>query len=321
LAALLLACLALLFTVTAVGEGRRRIAVLRPDDELYRAISLSLSPWGVDTRKSDATPPAPSQPEAVQMASRLARELDVEAVVWVTSAERGSLLWVFDARAGDVTTRMLAEAPPFDSAAAASVALSVKTVLRSSAVAPPAERFGAEPIMGNRGVFALEFGALVNWLDERKLEPRIELAGTAWFALERRLGVGAEFSSGPGVRVEEPAYSGRYREFIAGAKARFRPIHEPGLSAALALGSALHWTRLEGTIVDGSVPSSVSRLSASLDLETSLAVMLGRRSYLGASMGVAYFPAYRRYLVEGTPVFSPWRLVPSLGVHFGVEAF
>jgi hypothetical protein len=201
------------------------------------------------------------------------------------------------------------------------VALSVKTVLRSSAVAPPAERFGADPAPGTSGVFSLEFGAGMNWLDERKLEPRIELGATAWIALERRLGVGAEISSGPGVDVDEPAYSGSYREFIAGAKARVRPIHEPSLSAALGLGGSLHWTRLEGTLIDGSVPSSVRRLNASVDLDVSLTVMLGRRSYLGTSMGVFYFPAYRRYLVEGTPVFSPWRLVPSLGAYFGVEAF
>jgi hypothetical protein len=314
--------MALLSTLMAAGEGQHRIAVLRPDEELFRAITLSLSPWGVETKRSDAPPPAPSQPEAVQVASRLARELGVEAVVWVTSAEQGSVLWVFDARAGDVTTRMLAESPPFDSAAAASVALSVKTVLRSSVVAPPAERFGAEPVRTNAaGVFSLELGVGVNWLDERKLEPRIELGATAWIAAHKRLGVSVEFSSGPGIDIDEPAYSGRYREFIGAGKARFRMLHDSSLSAALGLGGAFHFTRLDGTLVESSFASSVNRTNVSLDLEATLNVMLGRRTYLGGSTGVAYFPTYRRYLVEGTPVFSPWRLVPSLGAHFGVEAF
>jgi hypothetical protein len=312
----------LLSTATAKGEEQRRIAVLRPDDELFRAITLSLSPWGVETRKSDAPLPAPSQPEAVQVASRLARELGVEAVVWVTSSERGSLLWVFDARAGDVTTRLLDETPPFDSASAASVALSVKTVLRSSVVAPPAERFGAEPARAPAArVFSLELGAGLNWLDERKREPRIELGATAWIAARGRLGVNVEVSSGPGVDIDEPSFSGRYREFVAGGKARFRMLHDPGLSAALGLGGALHFTRLDGTLVESSLARNVNRTNVSLDLDASLSVMLGRHAYLGGSIGVAYFPTYRRYLVEGTPVFSPWRLVPSLGAHFGVEAF
>ena len=314
--------MALLSTLMAAGEGQHRIAVLRPDEELFRAITLSLSPWGVETKRSDAPPPPPSQPEAVQVASRLSRELGVEAVVWVTSAERGSLLWVFDTRAGDVTTRMLAESPPFDSAAAASVALSVKTVLRSSVVAPPAERFGAEPVRTSAPrVFSLELGAGVNWLDEGKLEPRIELGATAWIAAKKRLGVNVELSSGPGVGLDEPSFSGQYREFVAGGKARFRMIHEPSLSAALGLGGALHFTRLDGTLVESSLARSVNRTNVSLDFDSTLSVMLGRRAYLGGSIGVAYFPTYRRYLVEGIPVFSPWRLVPSLGVHFGVEAF
>src|SRR6187455_2733000 len=109
----------LLFVTTALGSHERRIVVLQPDEELLRAVGLSLSAWGIETTQSDATPPEPSQPEAVQAASRLARELGVEAVVWVSSADQGSLLWVFDARAGDVTTRLLTETPPFDSAGAA----------------------------------------------------------------------------------------------------------------------------------------------------------------------------------------------------------
>jgi hypothetical protein len=132
----LLACIALLRTASVAAEGQHRLAVLGPDEELFRAISLALSAWGVETVQSDLPPPEASQPEAVERATELARQLGVEAVVWISRTERGSLVWVFDARAGDVTTRILAQTPPFDSAAAAAVALSVKTVLRSTVVAP-----------------------------------------------------------------------------------------------------------------------------------------------------------------------------------------
>ena len=46
--------MALLTAASARSEGQRRIVVLQPDDELFRAISLSLSPWDVETTRSAA---------------------------------------------------------------------------------------------------------------------------------------------------------------------------------------------------------------------------------------------------------------------------
>src|SRR5688500_13686212 len=95
LAAALLA-LAAVLNVTVAGAGQRRVVVLQPDDELLRAIVIALAPWGLDIVRSDAPMPGSSQPEAVRTALSLAQRLDAEAVVWVTSVDGGSLLWVFD---------------------------------------------------------------------------------------------------------------------------------------------------------------------------------------------------------------------------------
>jgi hypothetical protein len=316
----------LLTAASAAGEGRRRIVVLQPDDELFRAISLSLSPWDVETTRSDAAPRA-SQPEAVEGASRLARELGVEAVVWISRAERGSLLWVFDAGSGDFTIRRLAETPPFDGAQAAAVALSVKTLLRSSAVAPPAERFGAQSPGASEespradGVFALELGAGGYWFAERQAELTMKLAAVAWVLSSRRLGVSLSLASGPGSRLEGARYLGRYRELVVGGSLRYRLLHESRVSVSASLGGALHFTTLEGTLVERSFESTVSRVNPSLDLEASLSVYVTRAIYLGASAGVAYFPTYRRYLVEGEPVFSPWPAAVGVSGYCGVELF
>jgi hypothetical protein len=331
LAAALFACMVLFAAGGATGETQRKIVVLQADQELFRAIVLALSPWEVEATQSEAPLPPASQPEAVQIASQLARELEVEAVVWVSSAERGSLLWVYDTRAGDITTRVLPETPPFDSAAAAAVALSVKTVLRSSVVAPPAERFGARPAKPlpppppppppAERVFALELGAGGNWVAEGQSMLRFELASVAWILAARRLGVALEASTGPSLPIDDASFRGRYREIVAGAKARFRVIHESDVSVAVALGGALHFTTLEGALVESSLERSVSRLNASLDFETSLSLRISRATYLGASLGVAYSPTYRRYLVEGEAVFSPWPLAVGFGGHCGVELF
>jgi hypothetical protein len=313
--------MALLFARGAPAEGQRRIAVLEPDSELFRAVSLSLSAWGVETTRSDAPPPPSLQPEAVQVAANLARQLRVEAVVWVSATEGGSLLWVFDARAGEITTRMLAERPPFDSAAAASVALSVKTVLRASVVAPPEERFGAEPAQPKARLFALELGVVGTWFAEHEAQLRFELGAVAWLAAARRLGMSLELSSGPPLTIGDSTYQGRYLEHIVGAKARFRFIREPGLSAALGLGGALHWTTLEGKLVESSLERNVSRLNGSLDAQALFSVHLGGAAYLGAAADVSYLLSYQRYLVGGQPVLAPWPVGFGIGGYSGVELF
>lgn len=307
---------------TAAGAAPRRVAVLEPDDELVRAITLSLSPWDVETTRSDATPPELSQPNAVEIATRLARWLQVEAVIWISRSERATLLWVFDAATGDVTARMLAGAPPFDGAAAAAVALSVKTALRTSSVAPPAERFGAEPPPSSaHHPLAFELGGAGHWISERALEVRFELGAVAWLLLERRVGVGLELSAGPGVSLLDERFRGRYREYGASADLRVRLIREPPFAGDVSFGGGLYWTRLEGTLAANSLYRDVARRSAALDAEALVSVDMGGGAYLGVSAGVRYLPSYRRYLVEGTPVFSPWLLSPSLAGHIGVGLF
>lgn len=307
---------------TAAGASPRRIAVLEPDDELLRAITLSLSPWGVETTRSQATPPELARPDAVEAATRLARQLKVEAVIWISRTEQATLLWVFDAPSGNVTARMLAEPPPFDGAAAAAVALSVKTVLRTSSVAPPDERLGGELAAPSaHRVLALELGGSGHWISRRALEARFELAAVAWLAFERRVGVALELSAGPGVSVADERFRGRYRELVAGGELRLRPIREPPLSAAISFGGALHWTRLDGTLTASSLYRDVTRRNATLDVEVLLSVEVFGGAYLGVSAGVAYSPAYRRYLVEGTPIFSPWPLSSNLTGHIGVGLF
>jgi hypothetical protein len=320
LAALLFAFVTALATVA--GGSPRRIAILEPDDELVRAVTLSLSPWGVETTRSEATPPELSHADAVEVATQLARRLNVEAMIWISRAEEATLLWVFDAHSGNVTARRLSEAPPFDGAAAAAVALSVKTVLRTSSVAPPDERLGPEPAPpSSNHPLALELGGGGHWIGARALEARFELAAVAWLVFQRRVGVGLELSAGPGVSVADERFRGRYRELVAGGELRLRPLREPPLSVAVSLGGALHWTRLEGTLAASSLYREVARRNATLDAEVLVSLDIGGGAYLGVSAGLSYAPAYRRYLVEGNPVFSPLPLSSNLAGHIGVGLF
>lgn len=329
-----LAALVAVFCFAMVARGNpQRIAVLQADDELLRAVSLALGPWGLQTIAIDAPLPPASQPEAVEAASRLAPELDVEAVVWVTRLERGSLLWVYDVRTGDVTTRLLSESPPFDSAAAAAVALTVKTVLRASAVAPPEERFGAQTAPPEERfsaqtappeaahLSALELGGGGHWVSGGQLDFRISLGALLWLEARRRFGLSLEVASGPGISIDDSDYNGRYRELVLGGKVRLRLVDAPALSVLLALGGAAHFANLEGTLAGGLGDSDVKRVNASIDAEARVNFHVSNRVYFGIGLGAAYFPSYRRYLVRGRPVLSPWPLTPSLTGYCGVELF
>jgi hypothetical protein len=302
--------------------GKQRVAVLQPDGELFRAISLALSPWDLQTIQSNAPVPQASQPEAVRAASRLTGELDVEALVWLTEVEQGSLLWVYDADTGDVTTRMIAESPPFDSAAAAAVALSVKTALRSSAVAPKDERFGSQPTppKGDR-LWAVELGAGGQWVNAKEVAFVGELGGVLWLPAARRLGFSLDLSYGPGLAVNQANFEGRYREFVAGAKTRFRVIHMPEFSALLLLGTSGHWSMLDGTLGVNSRKVDSNRLNGSIDVETAVNFKVSDSVYLGASIGGTYFLRYQRYLVDGDPVFSPRPWTVNFRGHCGFEIF
>ncbi len=331
----------LCFVGSALG-AQQHVAVLQPDEELLRAISLALSPWGIETRSSDQQPPTPSQPEAVRGAASLAHQLDVEALVWVTTYERGCLLWVFDAGTGDITTRMLPESPPFDGAGAAAVALSVKTVLRTSAIAPPQERYGSSqqatpsppaappktervqlyaPLPDQNYIAAMEVGAGGYLLSRGQLDFRGEVAGLLWLPTLDRLGFRLDISSGPGTGITEAAYTGRYREVVVGGKVRWRLVNAGALTAVVGLGGAAHWAVLDGTLTADSGESSASRLNGSVDLETGANFSLSQRIYLGVAARAAYFPKYRRYHVNKEPVFSPWPVQSNLAVYFGVVLF
>jgi hypothetical protein len=310
-----LLCTALLLAATSGRAEARRVAVLAPDPELLRALHLALSPWSVTIVPSE-TPAESSPPDALRVASRMAHQLRAEAVVWVSPSEHGSLLWVFDARAGEVTTRMLVEAPPFDGAVAAAVALSVKTVLRASFVAPPTERFGAQA-SPPPAMLALEGGAGVFSIARGKVEPRVELAPVLWFS--SALGLSLELSSGPALAVEGLGFRGHYQAHVAGAEARFRFLTVPAVSFAFSLGGSAHVATLRGSF--GSEELTVRRLNGSLDVETFAAFRLASGVYLGASLGAQYLPARRHYLVRGTPIFSPSPFRASLQGYVGVDLF
>jgi hypothetical protein len=177
-------------------------------------------------------------------------------------------------------------------------------------IPPPHERFTA-----------FEFGGSGHWLSAGALDFRYDLGAVLWIPTMQRLGFGLRVSLGPGLTIDTADYEGRYREVVAGGEVRLRLVHLPRFSTLVALGGAAHFSSLSGTVTADLSSRDVSRQNASLNLDLRVNFRVTSRVYFGAGVGAAYFPRYRRYLVQGSPVFAPWPVSPNLAVYAGVELF
>jgi hypothetical protein len=168
---------------------------------------------------------------------------------------------------------------------------------------------------------AAEFGAGGYWVSEREVDLRFGVAAVAWMPSARRFGVSVAFAAGPGLPVDGPDFDGTYRELAAAGKLRFRFVHLPRFSSVIALGGAAHFSTLEGTLTADRQERKVQRVNGSVGFDTSVNFHVTSSLYLGASLGAAYAPTYRRYLVGGKPIFAPWPLTTNLTGYCGVELF
>jgi len=337
LAFVLLGFALVLCSASAHAAGRR-VALLHGDPELQRALALALAAWDVETLPLDVRLSEESQVEASVGAAELARSLHLEAIVWVSPTFDGSRLTVFDAHTGELTARSLPERPPFASTTAASLALTVKTVLRPSVELPtepppspspsppvvpqqPAksEATVASPSARSARVWVrTSLGA--EWLARQEVQARWALATTLWLGPRRRLGAALRVSGGVGVDVDTPELSGRYRDLAFGLGGEWRWLDAGAVSSAFGLGAGLRAATLGGTLSDGS-PVAVTRYNASLDTDFRLDLHVTRGVFVGLDLSGCFFLRYQRFLMLGQPVFAPFRFSPSAGVSLGIALF
>lgn len=317
--ALLANALCLVTCVAAATD--RRVGILQGDAELLRSLSLSLSAWDVETVPLDGALPEASQPEAVLQAKTLSARFQVDALVWISPSKNGALLWIYDARTGGITTRVLDTAPPLDSAAAAGVALSVKTTLRDSAPAPalPPPVVPRAPEPESR----VTLRGAVQWqaVAADSVQPALALASTVWLGASRRFGLGLRLTGGSGVLIQSAAFSGRYRDQSFGPVAELRLLHSPRIAASLFAGGALHAASLSGSLLRDGAPADVVRYDPGVTAGGALALRLTRSFSIGVEAQVSGLLGYQRYLVDGEPVLSPYRVSPAVGGHLGLNLF
>jgi hypothetical protein len=308
---MLLAVLAALILVLIASDAlaaRSRVALVRPDANLQRSVVVALSPWDIEVVTSNATPPGSALPEAERNAEAIARDLHADAVAWISEGESGAVLWMYDVATNHVASRVLGDRPPFDDTTSAAVALSLKTLLRSSTVAPEPERFGASAPEPPPAVFRIEGEAGARFLPHDVSELRGALGFAVWpSSLAEHLGFGLMASIGPGVRVDTSAFSGHFSDFSLSPSLRTR-FGSGRFAIEPALGASMHLTALNGNALLTAEPLSAHRVDASLDAAVAFDVRFGA-VMLGARVGVAYILHYQRYLVGDDLVLSVAPLV------------
>lgn len=326
---------ALWLGVAPCHAAERRVGLIRGDHELLRQLSLALAAWDVRTVPLDESPPASAQPQSLKDATELAVRLHLDGLVWVSESAEGSLLWVYDAGTREITTRAIAEHPPFRSVTAAGLALSVKTTLRATVEpAAQAERREAQsaassaPVRtratpSNPSLPRVEVRAGVD------AQPVSPTARRAWFGLHniiwlgggKRLGLGLRLGAGSEVPIDGPMFRGRLREVGFGPSVELRLLSSRRWLASAGVGSALQIPMLDGTLTRDGVFVEAKRYNLGMDVGASLDLRLTPGLNVGLDVKLSYLVAFQRYLVEAQAVFSPWRLIPSIGAHVGVELY
>lgn len=303
----------------ARAEDAPRVVVAGAGATFAHAADVALGPWRVRVVEVDG--PAPHGKDE---ARALGARHGAAVVAWFEGARGDATLHVYDTQTGETTTRTVAEGPPFDEVAAAAAALSLKTLLRSSKIAPEAERAPDptppppppaevpptpppaparppvdEAAPSDRLELAIGGGARTL---AGAVEPRGAIALRGWVARGAALGGAVGVRLGPG-RSVEGALDGRLSAFTASAAGAYRlPIG--AWSVAPGLGASLHATRIEGVTSPRATRVSEGRADLSIDAAIAVERRLGARFGVGASAGGSYLVRNQRYLVAGEPVLE-----------------
>jgi hypothetical protein len=104
-----------------------------------------------------------------------------------------------------------------------------------------------------------------------------------------------------------------------GPLAELSVLADENFSASIFLAGAVQMAMLKGTLAIDGVGVVDRRYNLSVQTGGQLGLRLSDRVTLGLTAEAAALLGYQRYLVEGTPVFAPWRVSPAAGGHLAVH--
>jgi hypothetical protein len=259
---------------------------------------------------------------------------------------------VYDTANQQLVVRRLKVSPPFDAAAAAAVALSVKTILRSSplvsqyaqaasdeasgptanvpapvpapppaALASPPAEVSAEPSEAARSSWRFEtlLGARTPTGTGAPAEPWAELGLSLWPRNQGgHLGWGIDVKGGTGVALGGGAFQGEYRQGALDATVRLRGAATPWLSFELRAGPEVIVTSFAGTPA-GSPSIQAFRVNPALDFGGVVDFTPWPRVNVGLVGDAAALLRFQRYSFDGSRIIDEPPAALVLGVRLSVE--
>ncbi len=323
-----------LLAATDARADTRNVLVIGGGASFRDALNVALASWDVRVVPLDAQPPSAVMPRAQRDAKSIVERFGATGLVWISNADDEHALWVYDVEKDQLVSRSLGAALPLDAPNAAAAALSVKTLLRSSTVAPASERIGAEarpaptvePTVepppadeAPRVVPALppplhlELGGGLRAIAD-DVDTRLDVGASYWFGDARRWGVGIAGHGGPGLGVDAARFRGRFDELGVSPSFRVRLALGGRLSFEVRAGMTLHSTRIDGVAVQTAKTAKESRLDASVDLGAVVDFALGRTTWIGLALDGSDMLRWERYLVDQDTVLELRPLQGSLGL-------
>lgn len=313
------------------------VLLLDPPLELERAVVTALSPWGVRVERVVRVRPGSTLPGTALDAGALARELNADALVWLSSNTDGAALWLYE-RANDTVVARPVPERPLDKALAAGLALSVKTWLRLSDPSPKAEAPASAPAIAStstrlavqlpsgppqapdaqppddaaRMQLAVYAAGRRGALTPDVTEPRygVELRASAWRSenSDTQLWLGVRFDSGEPTAVTRDTFRGIYSELGAGLSVAISQQLAGWLNLGFYSGITLYHASLSGTLLaDGTAAErSRGRFAAQFGPEVELSLgPLGivAQPGIGASFGSQRYAADRVEVLETSKVW------------------
>lgn len=299
------------------GEARRVVAVAAPP-ALTQALRVALSPWALEVDTVDIAIPPAEVAAAAGRAAEIAGERHAGVVLWVQiGADDGAAwLWIYDRDSGQLAQRPLPAGPPTTAEPAAAAALTAKTMIRSSVIAPAAERFGARPMWAPR--FRLEAGTEVRPLDAGPTQERLVTQSVAFtWAITDRFTVGAGLGAGPGFAVDDNRLVARFGRTSVTALGRYRISGGPRWALEPSAWLGLHFTSLDGAVPGEIEPIAEARTNFSLGAAASAVLRLGGLE-LAAIAGIDVALRRQRYLLGGVPLLELPGVEPVFGLQLRV---
>jgi hypothetical protein len=288
---------------------------------MARSAAVALSPWHVQVVAVAGATPSAEAGTSGRDARALARVNRASVVAWLVEGPGTRTLVVYDATVDEVISRAVAPGP-LDEPTAAAIALSIKTMLRASEVAPrpedtPGATAASEPASPSLWLEG-DAAARLRASNGTRADPRVGL-GLAWWprTLGSRLGLALRLEEGTGLPVGSRELQGRLGDHAASIAVRGRFRLSDRLSLEPSVGGALHLTLLDGATVDGRPVTDLARVDPVLETYLQLTADLGHSFRLGVRGGAAFWGRWQEYDIDNRAALTLSPVQLSLAVVVG----